>query len=154
VLGLLGAQFQSGPLNTDRRSVGNLYGSYTVPRTMLKRLTIGTGFRGQSGTPINKLVSHPVYQNRGEIPIGGRGIGGRLPSTLQLDMHADYPISVGDKGKIKLAFDAFNVTDSRFTTNNNQFLDTGFQTGLDPTFGTPTTFQRAFYGRGSIRYEF
>ena len=148
ILGLLGAQFQSGPLNTDRRSVGNLYGAYTVPNGYLKRLTVGTGFRGQSGTPINKLVSHPVYQNRGEIPIGGRGIGGRLPSTLQLDMHADYPIALGEKSKVKLSFDAFNVTDSRFTTNSNQFLDTGFQTGLDPTYGTPTTFQRAFYGRG------
>jgi hypothetical protein len=154
ILGLLGAQFQSGPLNTDRRSVGNLYGSYVVPNGFFKKLTVGTGLRGQSGTPINKLVSHPVYQNRGEIPIGGRGIGGRLPSTLQLDLHTDYPVSIGEKGKVKLAFDVFNVTNSRFTTNSNQFLDTGFQTGLDPTYGTPTTFQRAFYARGSVRWEF
>jgi hypothetical protein len=154
VLGLLGAQFQSGPLNTDRRDVGNLYGSYTMPRGYLRKLSIGTGLRGQSGTPINKLVSHPVYQNTGEIPIGGRGIGGRLPSTLQLDMHLDYPVSLGEKGAIKLAFDMFNVTDSRFTTNSNQYLDRGFQIGADPTYGYPNTFQRAFYGRGSVRWEF
>lgn len=154
VLGLLGAQFQSGPLNTDRRDVGNLYGSYTVPRGYMRKLSIGTGLRGQSGTPINRLVSHPVYQNVGEIPIGGRGIGGRLPSTLQLDMHLDYPVSLGEKGAIKLAFDMFNVTDSRFTTNSNQYLDRGFQIGPDPTYGYPNTFQRAFYGRGSVRWEF
>jgi hypothetical protein len=154
ILGLLGSQFQVGPLNTDRRSVGNLYGSYTLPSGLLKKLTTGVGLRGQSGTPINFLVSHPVYQNRGEIPIGGRGVGGRLTSTLQLDLHTDYPVSLGDKGKLKLAFDVFNVTDSRFITNNNQFADTGFQTGADPTYGSPTTFQRPFYGRGSIRFEF
>jgi hypothetical protein len=154
ILGLLGNQFSVGPLNTDRRDVGNLYGSYTFPQKLFKNFTVGTGLRGQSGTPINKLVSHPVYQNRGEIPIGGRGSLGRLPSTLQLDMNGSYTISIRDKGKIKVGLDMFNVTDSRFITNNNQWFDTGFQTGLDPTFRTPTTFQRAFYARTSVKWDF
>lgn len=154
VLGLLGAQFTPGYLNTDRRHVANLFGAYTIPDGMFKRLTVGTGLRGQSGTPINKLASHPVYQNTGEIPIGGRGTAGTQPSSLQLDLHTDYTLPVGEKWRFKAAFDAFNVTDSLFTLNTNQNIDTGFQQAVDRTYGTPVRFQRPFYGRGSIRFEF
>ena len=154
VVGLLGAQFQPGYLNTDRRNVGNLYGSYSVSNGMFRKLTGGIGLRGQTGTPISRLASHPVYQNTGEIPIGGRGTAGTTPTTLQLDTHLDYPISFGDKGSLKVAFDGFNVTNSKFTTAVNQNIDTGFQTGADPTFRSPLSFQRAFYGRFSVRYEF
>jgi hypothetical protein len=154
VIGLLGSQFQPGYLNTDRRNVGNLYGSYTVPNGFLRKLTGGIGLRGQSGTPISQLASHPAYQNTGEIPIGGRGTFGTTATTLQLDTHVDYPINFGDKGSVKMAFDGFNVTNSQFTRTINQNIDTGFQTGADPTFNSPTSFQRAFYGRFSVRYEF
>jgi hypothetical protein len=154
VLGLLGSQFTPGYLNTDRRNVGNLYGAYTFPNHMVRGLTLGAGVRGTSGTPINKLLSHPVYQNTGEIPYGGRGVWGRTPSATQLDLHSDYPVSLGEKFKLKLAFDAFNVTNSQFTSTKNQNLDTGFQAAADPTYGSPTSFQRAFYARGSVRLEF
>jgi hypothetical protein len=73
---------------------------------------------------------------------------------LQLDTHLDYPVTFGDKGSLKLAFDGFNVTNSQFTRTVNQHTDTGFQTGADPTFRSSTSFQPAFYGRFSVRYEF
>jgi hypothetical protein len=154
VIGLLGDQFTPGYLNTDRRNVGNLYGSYTLPNTFFRKLTAGVGLRGQTGIPISRLASHPVYQNVGEIPIGGRGTFGTTPTSLQLDTHLDYPFSFGDKGSLKLAFDGFNVTNSQFVKIVNQNIDTGFQTGADPTFNSPTSFQRAFYGRFAVRYEF
>ena len=154
VIGLLGDQFTPGYLNTDRRNVGNLYGSYTIPSGMFRKMTGGIGLRGQTGTPISRLASHPVYQNTGEVPIGGRGTAGTTPTTLQLDTHLDYPINFGDRGSLKLAFDGFNVTNSQFIRSVNQNIDTGFQQGADPTFRTPTSFQRAFYGRFSVRYEF
>lgn len=154
LLGLLGSQFDPGYLNTDRRNVGNVYGSYVVPSGFLKKLTAGIGIRGQSGTPLNKLLSHPVYANVGEVPYGGRGTAGRLPSTIQVDLHGDYPVPVGEKSKLKLAFDIFNVANSQHIVNKNQYLDTGFQQGADPSFGTPTQFQRALYARGSVRWEF
>ncbi len=154
VVGLLGQQFSIGPLNTDRRSVGNLYGSYYLPSSFAKGFTFGAGVRGQSGIPINRLGSHPAYQNQGEIPIGGRGSAGTEPSSLQLDLHADYPFSIKERGKLKLAFDVFNATNSKFILQKNQYIDTGFQTGADPTFGTPISFQRPFYARGSVRFEF
>jgi hypothetical protein len=154
IVGLLGAQFTPGYLNTDRRNVGNLYGSYTVPNGFLRKLTGGAGLRATTGTPISRLASHPVYHDVGEIPIGGRGTFGTTATALQLDMHGDYPIALGDKGSLKVAFDAFNVTNSLFTRTVNQNIDTGFQSGADPTFNSPTSFQRAFYGRFSVRYEF
>ncbi|MDT7810143.1 MAG: hypothetical protein QOJ51_834 [Acidobacteriaceae bacterium] len=154
VVGLLGDQFRAGYLNTDRRNVGNLYGSYTLPNGFMRKLTGGIGLRGQTGTPISRLASHPVYTNVGEIPIGGRGTAGTTPTTLQLDTHLDYPFSFGDKGSLKLVFDGFNVTNSLFTKTINQDIDTGFQTGADPTFRSPTTLQRAFYARFAVRYEF
>jgi hypothetical protein len=154
VVGLLGAQFQPGYLNTDRRNVGNLYVSYTVPNGFLRKMTAGGGLRATTGTPISRLASHPVYQNVGEIPIGGRGTFGTLNTALQLDLHTAYPINLGDKGVVNLAFDGFNVTNSQFNRTVNQNIDTGFQSGADPTFNSPTSFQRAFYGRFSVRYEF
>jgi hypothetical protein len=107
-----------------------------------------------AGTPISRLASHPAYTDTGEIPIGGRGTAGTVPTSLQLDTHLDYPFSFGDRGSLKLAFDGFNVTNSLFTKTINQNIDTGFQTGADPTFRSPTSLQRAFYGRFSVRYEF
>ena len=154
VVGLLGDQFTPGYLNTDRRNVGNLYGSYSIQNGMFRKLTGGIGLRGQTGTPISQLASHPVYQNVGEIPIGGRGTFGTTATRLQLDTHLDYPFNFGDKGSLKLAFDGFNVTNSQFTRTVNQNIDTGFQQAADPTFNSPTSYQRAFYGRFSVRYEF
>jgi hypothetical protein len=90
----------------------------------------------------------------GEIPIGGRGTFGTTPTTLQLDTHLDYPFTFGDKGSLKLAFDGFNVTNSQFVKIVNQNIDTGFLASADPTFNSPTSYQRAFYGRFSVRYEF
>jgi hypothetical protein len=143
IVGLLGAQFTPGYRNTDRRNVGNLYGSYTIPNGLFHKLTGGLGQRGQTGTPISRLASHPVYHNTGEIPIGGRGTAGTTPTALQLDTHLDYPFSFGDRGSLKLAFDGFNVTNSQFIRTVNQDINTGFLTGADPTFRTPTSFQRA-----------
>jgi len=154
VVGLLGDQFAVGYLNTDRRDVGNLYGSYYLPNSFARGFTFGAGVRGQSGIPINQLASHPAYLNQGEIPIGGRGSAGTEPSSIQLDLHADYPVSIKEHAKLKLAFDVFNATNSKFILQKNNYIDTGFQTGADPTFKTPTSFQRPFYARGSVRFEF
>jgi hypothetical protein len=153
VLGLLGQQFVQGYLNTDRRQVGNLYGSYTIPNGIMRRFTGGMGLRGSSGQPISDLGSHPVYTDPGEVPIGGRGTVGTEASNYQLDLHADYPLQLGEKYKIKLTFDTFNVTNSRSLTavDQNNSLSYGVP---DLDYLKPVSFQRAFYGRGSVRFEF
>jgi hypothetical protein len=152
-LGMLGQQYAIGPLNTDRRQVGNIYGSYVVPGGFAKKLTTGLGLRASSGQPISNFGAHPVYTNAGEIPLGGRGSEGRNASNYQVDLHTDYPVKIGEKYSLKLAFDAFNVTDSRSLTAVDQ--DSALAYG-DPNadFLKPLSFQRAIYGRGSLRFEF
>jgi hypothetical protein len=158
VLNELGDQYVPGWLNTDRRHTGNLYGSYVLPSGFMKNLTTGIGLRGSSGIPITPLGAHPVYTNAGEIPLSPRGSLGREPSTYQLDTHLDYPIPVREKYKLKLAFDMFNVTDSRFLTSKDQFTALQFIQLVGPVnnvdFLKPQSFQRAFNARGSIRFEF
>jgi Carboxypeptidase regulatory-like domain len=153
VLGMLGQQFQEGYLNTDRRQVGNLYGSYTIPNGFMRRFTGGIGLRASSGQPISELGAHPVYDTPGEVPIGGRGSVGTEPSNYQLDLHADYPLQLGERYKIKFTFDTFNVTNSRSLSavDQEQALSYGVN---NVDYLKPLSFQRAFYGRGSVRFEF
>ena len=74
-------------------------------------------------------------------------------SNYQLDLHTDYPLQLGEKYKIKLTFDTFNVTNSRSLTGVDQ--DSALSYGVpNVDFLKPVAFQRAFYGRGSIRFEF
>jgi hypothetical protein len=153
VLGLLGDQFVEGYLNTDRRQVGNLYGSYVVPTGFMRRFTAGIGLRGSAGTPISELGAHPVYTDSGEVPIGGRGTVGTEPSSYQLDLHADYPLQLGERYKVKFTFDTFNVTNSRSLTAVDQNVALSYGVP-DVDYLKPVSFQRAFYGRGSIRFEF
>lgn len=160
---LLGDQFRPGYLNTDRRNVGNFYVAYSVPSTMFRGLTIGTGVRGESGTPINRLAAHPVYLNSGEVPLGGRGSLGRMPSLITGDVHADYPIKTSENTRLRMAVDLFNITNTRHV----QYLDQN----IDVTFGSPNVdfltphtvsllpatigdaFQRPFNARASLRFE-
>jgi hypothetical protein len=163
-LGLLGDQFRPGYLNTYKRNVGNAYLSYNIGSGQhfvgrAHGLTVGLGARGQSGSPLSRYGDHPIYLSQGEIPVGGRGTAGRLPSTMQLDLHADYPINIKEKYSLKLAFDTFNVTNSQFITSKVQFLQQAAgQIGVAPPvnldFGRPSAFQGPFYARGSIRFEF
>jgi hypothetical protein len=153
VLGMLGDQYVPGFLNTDRRQVGNVYGSYVVPNGFAKKLTAGLGLRASSGQPITNFGAHPVYTDGGEIPLGVRGSLGRNASNYQADLHADYPVSLGEKYKIKFAFDAFNITDSRSLEAVDQ--DSALQYGTpNVDYLKPLGFQRAIYGRGSVRIEF
>ncbi len=166
-LGLLGDQFANGMLSTDRRTVGNLFLSYNVGSDTpfihgARGLTLGAGWRGQSGVPLSLLGDHPIYLNQGEVPIGGRGAAGRTPSTMQLDLHGDYPVPLGsrfERYKLKLAIDMFNVTNSQFQLGRIQYTQTtGTDVGVPPPlnvdYNRPTAFQTPFYARGSVRFEF
>lgn len=164
-LGLLGDQFTPGYLSSDRRTVGNVYLSYNIGSDTrfigrAKGLTLGLGARGQSGVPLSLLGDHPIYLNAGEIPVGGRGTAGRTPSTTQLDLHTDYTIPLhGERYHLKLAMDAFNVTNSQFELSRVQDLQTtnsgvGSAPALNTDFGRPTAFQTPFNARGTVRLEF
>jgi hypothetical protein len=114
---LLGDQFAVGPLNTDRRHIANIYGSYAlgdqVFANRLKGLSLGAGVHMESGVPVSEYLAHPVYSTPGEIPIGGRGKLGRTPFFARLDLHADYKISLTERWRFTLIGDFFNVTNNQ-----------------------------------------
>ena len=162
LLGLLGNQFAIGFLNTDRRHIFNNFISYTFSSTFLKDLTLGTGVRIETGTPLNDLRAHPVYQNAGEVPFGGRGALGRLPTTGEGDVHADYLIKLTEKQRLHFGADLFNVANQKTLIREDQFQDASLNV---PNFdfkkprgsgsiGIPPAFQRPFYGRLMVRWEF
>src|SRR5262249_6044800 len=109
---LLGQQFVPGVLNTDVRHLVNGFFSYTFGNKWMKGLTMGTSAHFQTGIPINNLYAHPAYANAGEIPFcaddttscpSARGSLGRTKNWGGVDFHADYPIRVTEKTKIRLA---------------------------------------------------
>jgi hypothetical protein len=158
-VGMLGDQFAVGPLNTDRRHVVNGFLSYTFPKYAIKGLTLGTGIRIQSGTPVSELWAHPAYGNAGEIPFGGRGKDGRTPVTGQVDVHADMPISITERQKLHLMADFFNIANAKQPILLDQYFQLGGGTP-NPDFLTPAgnvlqfPYQQPFYARFSVKWDF
>jgi len=172
---LLGQQFVAGVLNTDVRHLANGFVSYTFGNHYMKGLTLGTGVHFQTGIPINNLYAHPVYANAGEIPFcadettncaSARGSLGRTKNWGNVDLHADYPIRLTERTKIRLAADLFNITDMRTqlrvdqlrqTTVGNENVDFGKPRGVGPSGVTGNTnpgYQRPFYARFGVKFEF
>src|SRR5207248_700924 len=161
---LLGAQFTPGVLNQDVRHLANGFVSYTFGNHYMKGLTMGTSVHFQTGIPVNDLLAHPVYQNAGEIPNNGRGSLGRTQNWGQVDFHADYPIRLTERSKIRLGADLFNVTNNRtqLRIDQNEQRSLGVKNAdfLKPTNGNAPAlspnpgFQRPFYARFAVRYEF
>jgi hypothetical protein len=121
--------------------------------SMLKGLNFGMNVRGQSGAPLSAYASHPIYLNTGEVPIGGRGTKGTLPSRRQLDLHADYPWKIHANYTMKFAFDAFNVTNTKMTSSKLQNLDIGPGVS-NPDYNKISGYQGPFYARASVKFEF
>jgi hypothetical protein len=159
-LGLLGDQFKRGYLNTDHRSVGNMLVAYTIDKDTRwigrfgNGITVGTWVHALTGAPLSAYSSHPVYDNAGEVPVGGRGTKGTLPTQIQLDMSVEDAVKVGEKYTIRGGFSAFNVTDSQPKTGQNQNLDTSFGSPANLDYGKPTAFQAAFSARFKLGFEF
>ena len=153
VFGLLGKQFGIGPLNTDRRHVVNILASYVFDRTRFNGLTLGVGFRLQSGLPLTTLIAQQPYNNTGEVPVNGRGDLGRAPVNGTLDIHTDYPWHLGEHMRLRFGMDLFNIGDSTRTNLINQNPDLSFGV-TNQDYKKPTKFQRPFYARAMVRFEF
>jgi hypothetical protein len=144
-----------GRLPNDRPHQLKFDGSYQTPWTF----TISGSFRGQSGTPFNALVPHPVYGNnegfgvpRGTALFPADFAGGiragrnRSPFSWQLDLGGYYPINIGENKQLRFSVDWFNVFNSQRALVVDQTLELG--TGLagvpnvpNPFFGSGTVFQ-------------
>jgi hypothetical protein len=158
--GLLGAQFQPGVLNTDRRHVINTFVSYTFDKSALRGLQLGTGVRVESGYPYNDFKAHPAYLNSGEIPQGGRGALGKSLLTGGVDVHAEYAHAVTEKTRLRLGMDLFNIANAKrlIAIDQNEDVQFGvpnvdFQKPANYA-GRDTAFQRPFYARFMVKFEF
>lgn len=154
---LLGDQFASGPLNTDRRHVVNIFGSYAFSESgfgsSLKGLNLGFSYHSQSGLPISEFLAHPVYQNAGEIPVGGRGKLGRTPWQNRFDVHVDYPWNFSENMRLKFVADFFNITNQRNVRQFNENRETSINVN-NVDFLQPRNFYAPFNMRLGIRFEF
>lgn len=157
-LNLLGDQFAVGALNTDRRHIANVYGSYTFTRDggfgrALAGLNLGVNMHVESGIPISEYLAHPVYLNAGEIPVGGRGSLGRTPAYTRFDAHADYSLRTSETSRVKFVADFFNVFNSQRVRFPTQFRELDLA-APNPDFLKPAAFYLPFNMRLGIRYEF
>ena len=154
---LLGDQFAVGPLNTDRRHIINVYGSYAFSKTSfwprLTGLNVGFNFHGESGLPISEFLAHPAYLNAGEIPVGGRGKLGRTEFYPRFDVHGDYAWKVTEKYSVKFVADMFNVFNTRTVRQPQEFRETS--AGVpNVDFLQPRSFYLPFNLRLGLRFEF
>ncbi|MGB7922488.1 MAG: TonB-dependent receptor [Pyrinomonadaceae bacterium] len=154
---LLANQFDVGPLNTDRRVLANVYGSYTFSKegfgSSFNGLTLGANLHGESGIPINGFFAHPVYLNAGEIPFGGRGNIGRTSPFYRLDLHVDYPWNISETSRLSFIADFFNVTNNRPILRPIEFVESTAGQN-NPDFLAPRTFYAPFNLRLGVRFEF
>jgi hypothetical protein len=156
-LGLLGSQLGIGPLNTDRKYVLNVFPSYTIPRGLVKNLTMGVGVNVESGIPWTTLAAQQIYGNPGEVPLNGRGDLGRSPVTGTVSTHVEYPFKFSESKQIKFGFDAFNIGNMRRTIQTTQFVDLSFGIpNQDGPTGShiPLTFAAPFSARASVAFTF
>jgi Carboxypeptidase regulatory-like domain len=154
---LLGDQFAVGPLNTDRRHVINIYGSYAFSKASrvasLNGLNLGLGYHGESGLPISEFLAHPAYLNAGEIPVGGRGKLGRTDFYHRIDAHADYGWKLSENYNLKFVGDFFNIFNSRTIRQPQEFKETS--SGVpNVDFLKPRSFYAPFNMRLGLRFEF
>jgi len=166
ILGMLGAQYTPGPLNTDRRHIVNAFVTYVVPSGHLKALELGGGVNILSGTPISNLADHPAYGNQGEIPLGGRGSEGKTPVSGGVNLHAEKPFKLTERMSLHFAADLFNISNSKVITQVDQFSQLNFNPAANPDFlkvnpwnnGVPGLgylgYQRPFYAQFSARWVF
>src|SRR5262249_53631792 len=161
-LGLLGDQFATGPLNTDRKHIGNIYGSYAFKGG--QSLNIGAGLHIETGVPISRLPAPPPHHSAGETRGGGGGGLGRSHNTPRLDLHADYPFHLSNKSRLVLSADFFNVFNKQVVRRTDQFVEsTAGQ--LNPDFNQPgyakgfgprvlTSFYPPFSMRFGVKVDF
>jgi hypothetical protein len=157
--GRLADTYRSGDLSTDRRHTLRLFGNHQFTAGWLRNLNLGAGWNIQSGTPLSRMLAHPVYNYPGGILSGGRGALGRTDWTFPVDLRADYTVKVGEGKSLRFVADLFNLfnqkrlgqVDQNFeldrVTRNPDFLKPN-----SATFANP--YQAPFHARLAVRFQF
>jgi hypothetical protein len=132
-----GTTLGEGRLPNDRPHQVKLYGNY-----VWNDLNLGVGLNWGSGRSLTALASNPAYNNSGEIPTTVRGGGmqttdgfrERAAADAQVDLHADYAVRFGDRQRILLLADVFNLFNRKTATDYDNYTETAFETP-NPNFG-------------------
>ena len=164
----------NGYLPNDRTHTIKMYGTYGFT----PNFRMGANLSSQSGRPISRIGFVPsttpgdatlyttastyYYLNaQGVTVLGQRGSEGRTPWSHTLDLQAAYTFDMGNKNKLTLQADVFNVFNSQQVLETNEINDysrattTVGQPGrVSLNYGNPTTFQDPRSVRLSARYEF
>jgi hypothetical protein len=144
----------NGPLSNDRRHQLKFSGVYFAPFN----LSLGWSAYWRSGTPRTRYGYSDAY-GRYEFFLTNRGAEGRMPSNYDADVHVGYPINLGNRGKLNLLLDVFNV----LNTQRAILLDQrwGFQeadndsaTPVNPNYGKPVLRTPPTSVRLGARYTF
>ncbi len=96
-----------GPLSAERKHQFKFDGSYQFSGA-LDGLNVGFSTYYYSGLPLNAYGYSFGYANW-EYYLVPRGSLGRGPSDWEADLHLSYPIKVGQKARINLIADVFNL---------------------------------------------
>jgi len=96
-----------GPLSNDRRHQFKFSGVYLTPW----KLSLGATGYYRTGTPLTRYGYFDGY-GRYELFLTKRGAEGRTPDTYEMDLHAGYPLELGDV-TINFLLDVFNLLDAQ-----------------------------------------
>lgn len=164
----------NGYLPNDRTHAIKLFGTYGIN----ENLRVGANLNSTSGRPLSRIGFVPsttpgdatlyttastyYYLNAaGATVLGQRGSEGRSPWNHSLDLQAAYTMNMGNKNKLTLQADIFNVFNSQQPSELYEINDysrattTVGQVGrLNLNYGNPTSFQPPRSVRLTARYEF
>jgi len=96
-----------GPLSAERKHQIKLDGSYQFSGA-LDGLNLGLSTWYYSGLPLNAYGYSFGYANW-EYYLVPRGSLGRGPSDWEANLHVSYPIKVGDRARLNVVADVFNI---------------------------------------------
>ncbi|MFI5169756.1 MAG: TonB-dependent receptor domain-containing protein [Vicinamibacterales bacterium] len=96
-----------GPLSAERKHQFKLDGSYQF-RGALDGMNLGLSTWYYSGLPLNAYGYSFGYANW-EYFVVPRGSVGRGPSDWEANLHLSYPIKIGDRSRLTVMADVFNV---------------------------------------------
>jgi hypothetical protein len=119
-----------GILPGDRPHQFKMDGVYQFSK-FLRGLSIGASFRLNSGHSLTKVGDNYYYGTC--VTLEPRGSDGRTPMFYQLDAHVGYDFRFGNKFKLGVTADIFNVLNTKIElTRDLRYLRSEY-------FGTPDT---------------
>lgn len=99
---------RTGPLDGDRTHSVKVFVAKEFVLNKRLSVSIGAGYLGESGRPINYLASHPIY-GANEVYVLPRGSGGRTPFVHTVNAKLSGTYRLDDARALSLSVDVFNL---------------------------------------------